>query len=290
MEKRGWLVTSGWVIRLSTFTISCLACVGVGCRSESSASKAGSGDGIREGSVASATSRTAQREVLYGRSQQGPDTFTWLIRLASGGGGTFFVGDRPVRICSVTRSDSVLAFVTAVEFGRSFRFTGKVTQGAAVGPLSSVGPRSEEFGIARFIALDTGRISERLLDRHTGFYSDLFVHPQSGDVLGIEVFLFVAGGERVLLFQQAEGGSSFLDPGFDLSPPGDTLGFSVGPPPHPRHLSLVFRGDSILFRDPKAVGYPGDGTELLPRQYSVEQFFDQSAHGECPQKEAGTPP
>lgn len=278
----------GWSISLSSVTIGCLAIAGIACRGQSSDAKTDSGGGIRKEMTGSAVSKETHREVLYGRSQQGPDTFTWLIRLVPGGGGTFFVGDRPVKICSVTKSDSVLAFVTAVEFGRSFRFTGKVTQGAAVGPLSSVGSRSEEFGIARLIALDTGRISERLLDRHTGFYSDLFVHPQSGDVLGIEVFLFVAGGERVLLFQQAEGGSSFLDPGFDLKPIGDTLSFSVGPPPDPRHLSLVFRGDSILFRDPKAVGHPGDGTELLPRQYSVEQFFDQNANGACPQKEPGT--
>jgi hypothetical protein len=282
-------VTNEWTIRLSTFTISCLVLAGFGCRSESSASE-GHGDKVPEGSTASTTSRVAQRSLLYGRSQQGPDTFTWLIRLGPGGGGIFFVGDRPVKICSVTKSDSLLAFVTAVDFGRSFRFTGKVKQGAGIGPLNSVGPgsRTEEFGIARLVALDTGSVSERLLDRHAGFYSDLFVHPQSGDVLGIEVFLFVAGGERVLLFQQAEGGSSFLDPGFDLTAFGDTLSFSVGPPTLPRHLSLVFRGDSILFRDPKAVGYPGDGTEVLPRQYSVEHFFEQSGNGECPQKELGT--
>jgi hypothetical protein len=279
----------GLTIFLSRVTIGCLAIADIACTGKSSDAKTDSAGGIHKEMTGSAVSKEAHREVLYGRSQQGPDTFTWLIRLAPGGGGTFFVGDRPVKICSVTKSDSVLAFVTAVEFGRSFRFTGKVSEGVAIGPLNSIGPgsRTEEFGIARLVALDTGSVSERLLDRHTGFYSDLFVHPQSGDVLGIEVFLFVAGGERVLLFQQAEGGSSFLDPGFDLKPIGDTLNFSVGPPPDPRHLSLVFRGDSILFRDPKAVGYPGDGTELLSRAHSIEQFFDQSAHGECPQKELG---
>jgi hypothetical protein len=292
MAKRGRLVTTGLAVQLSTFTIGCLAFAGVGCRSGSSAAKADSGDSIREGTKASTVSPQTQRELLYGRSQNGPQTLGWLIRLGPGQSGTFFAGDRPIKICSVTKSDSVLAFATALYFDRSFRFTGKVTQGVAVGTLNSIGPGSQtrEFGIARLVALDTRSISERFLDRHTGFYSDLFVHPQSGDVLGIEVFLFVAGGERVLLFQQAEGASSFLDPGLDLMPLADTLSFSVGPPPNPRHLSLVFRGDSILFRDPEAVGHPGDGTELLPREYSVEQFFDQSAKGECPRKEPGTLP
>jgi hypothetical protein len=271
------------------FTISWLVFAGLGCRSEPSPSKADSGASVSEGSIDSAASRMAQRELFYGRSQNDSQPLGWLIRLGRGQNGTFFAGDRPIKICSVTKSGPVLEFATALYFDRSFRFTGKVTQGVAIGALNSIGPGSEvrEFGITRLVALDTDSISESLLDRHPGFYSNLYFHPRSGDVTGTELVLFAAGGERVLLFAQSEGSSSFLRPGFELKPIGDTLSFSVGRPPNSRHLSVIYRGDSVLVYDPKAVGYPGDGTELLPREYSVEEFFDQKGKGECPQKEPG---
>lgn len=286
MEMRRTLARMG-LASLSRVTMGCLAIAGIACKGQSSAAKADSGSSIRDAMAGSTVSQETRPQSLYGRSQKGPLALGWLIRLGPGQNGTFLAGDRPIRICTVTKSDSVLEFATALYFDRSFRFTGKVTQGVAVGPLNSIGPGSEtrEFGIARLVALDTGSISERLLDRHTGFYSNLSVDSQSGDVLGIEVILFVAGGEPVLLFEESEGASSFLQPGFDLKPIGDTLSFSVGRTSHPRHLSLVFRPDSILVRDSTAPRYPKEGIDPLPREYSIEQFLDQSAKGTCPQKE-----
>jgi hypothetical protein len=210
------------------------------------------------------------------------------MRLGPGDGGAFFAAF-PVVICSVTRSDTALAFETAEDGGHSFNFAGNLTEGALVGPLVRVraGPidtTTESFGIARLVPLDTARASEALFNGHTGFYSDFHNDSSSGDALGSQVALFVAGGERTLLFSQAEGSRSYLEPGFDLSIVGDTVSFSVGQGPHPRHLSVVLQRDRILLRDPGAYHYPKEGIDTLLREHTIEKLFDEPAFGTCQPK------
>jgi hypothetical protein len=272
----------GWLTRASRIAAGCFLIPVLACRSESSAATQGDSKSIGVGGVTKSSPvwLPTQQRLLYGRTQNGSEAYGWLVRLGHGDNGTFFVGDRPVKICSAIQSDTGLTFATAFDRGRSFRFAGKLMGTAIVGELTSAGPgaQTDEFGTARLVPLETGAASERLLDAHAGVYSNLFVHPESGDDLGSEVILFVAGGERVLLFQQAEGVKSLLAPGFDLKPAADTLSFSVGEPPDPRHLSLVFKRDTVLLRDAED---SRGGVESLPRGYSVEKFFDQPANGTC---------
>jgi hypothetical protein len=181
------------------------------------------------------------------------------------------------------RSDAGLTFSTAVDGGKSYEFDGKYAQGGIVGDLSSSGPGAQihQFGTAQLIAVDTGTTAERIFDGHTGLYSTLHFHPQTGDALGSEVILFVAVGKRALLFQQPEGVKSVLESPNNLEAMGDTLKFSFGKPPGVRHLSITFRPNSLVLHDPDAFEAPNGGREILPRKASLEKFVDSPANGSC---------
>jgi hypothetical protein len=277
----------GGAIPISRIAIGCLAIAGAACSSESSSSsKADSARIANDSKAASTVPLARERRLMYARSQDSLDKFGWLMQLGPGNSGKFFAAF-PIEVCSVRRSDAALAFETASDGGHSFTFAGKLTDGALVGPLVRVraGPidtTTESFGIARLVPLDTARASEALFNGRTGFYSDF--RNDSGDALGSQVVLFVAGGERMLLFSQAEGSRSYMEPGFDLKIVGDTVSFSVGQGPHPRHLSVVLQRDRILLRDPDAYHYPKEGIDTLPREHTIEKLFDEPAFGTCQPK------
>jgi len=259
------------------------AIAAVGCRSKSSATNLDSTE------LAARTTTTAQISpipppgVWYARTESGSQTFGWLIRLDSGNTGTLFVGDRPVRICSLVRSDTGLTFNTAPDGGKSYNFGGKYVQGRIVGELGSSGPGTQtvRFGVTQLVSVDTGTASQPVFEGHTGFYSTLYFHPQTGDALGSELILLVAGGKRALLFQQPEGQKSILESGNNLEVAGDTLKFSLGHPPDARHLSITFKPKSVVLHDPDAVDPPSAAHEVLPRKMSLERFVHAPANGTC---------
>jgi len=255
-----------------------------GCRSESSANSGTASENAEQNRVAAPTIR-AQAGFWYARTEDGPQVHGWLVRLDSGNRGTMFVGDRPVKICSVVRSDSALAFTTAEDGAKTYKFVGKYTQDELVGDLSSAGGGSgpRQFGTTRLIPLDTGSLTAGVLGGHTGLYSTIHFDEREGDALGSEVVLLVAAGKPALLFQQPEGVKSLLVSPNSLQAVGDTLKFSFGQPPDMRRLSITFGQNSLVLHDPDAVDPPSAAHEILPRTMSLERLMYSPANGLCAQ-------
>jgi hypothetical protein len=275
------MIISRTVARISVGYLGILA---LACQPNSDAARTGRNANGQPGAADTAIVSSKAERFVYGRSQRDSvTTLGWLIRLGPGEGGVIFYGDRPMKICSLRQSNGELAFVTATDFGRSLSFNGKMMAHGLVGELQRIGPgaQTDSLGTTRLMGIDTGRVSASLLSDRPGFYSNLYVDDQTGDPLGSELILFVAGGERVALFQQAEGSRSLFEQGLHLQTSGDTVTFSLGEGSDSRHLSAVLQRNIALLRDLDSTGRAVGAPDTLPLKHSIKELLTQSGEGTC---------
>ena len=177
-------------------------------------------------------------------------------------GGAIYGSPRLLRICALRiASDGAVAFSTAEDFGpgRGARsFEGRFEADGLRGRLRVFG---RDFGE---VAFDRFGEAPDSLHRLTGFYSNIVLVEQAGDLVGSEVIIAADGDEvRVM---------------YDVSFAKDTLRFDIieldG---STRRLVGILRDSGLrLFRESRP-----EASETLPKRFTLEEFFGQERHGEC---------
>lgn len=190
-------------------------------------------------------------------------------------GGAIYGSPRLLRICALRiASDGAVAFSTAEDFGpgRGARsFEGRFDADGLRGRLRVFG---RDFGE---VAFDRFGEAPDSLHRLTGFYSNIVLVEQAGDLVGSEVIIAADGDEVRVMYDDREG-ASVPHAGFNVSFAKDTLRFDIieldG---STRRLVGILRDSGLrLFRESRP-----EASETLPKRFTLEEFFGQERHGEC---------
>lgn len=170
-------------------------------------------------------------------------------------------------LCSLSVDSGTIHFSSAPWAGGTrFSFSGHLIQGAIVGEMRREYPHGtppSQFPVV-FRSLSAGSYRGRL----DGIYSNLEVHPESGDLIGTELIIAEGADTITGAVEFAEGGASLP---LLLEEPelhGDTLYFSAGATGASGRYAAVFLTDGT------AVLVSGHGVrDSLPRLGTLEDYF-----------------
>ena len=190
-------------------------------------------------------------------------------------GGAIYGSPRLLRVCALRiASDGAVAFSTGADFGRgrsARSFEGRFDADGLRGTLRMFGRDFGEVVFHRFAEAPDG------LHRLTGFYSNIVLVEEAGDLVGSEVIIAADGDELRVMFDDREG-ASVPHAGFNVSFARDTLRFDIialdGSTM--RHVGILRDSGLILFRESRP-----EASETLPKRFTLEEFFGQERYGEC---------